>query len=146
MALQGGTLDLLREVERSSRKRLNYPNDVGEILEAAQNGGRTGQFEEVIFLAKFISKSFDVMSRIGSDGEGYEKLSVEFESNIQKLSSLLKEILAVSSDDIRQSFIALFLSLTPESLERLMLLLRDLTAVKNWVVDGNRLPWNPAKQ
>jgi hypothetical protein len=86
------------------------------------------------------------MNRIGADGEGYEKLSAEFESNIQKLSSLLKEILVDARDDIRQSQTALFLSLTPDSLERLMLLLRDLTAVKDWVVDGNRLPWEPAKE
>ena len=146
MTLQVDTLDLLKELERSSRKKLNYPNEVGLVLEASWKGHRTKEFEEVIFLAKFISKSFDVMDRIGSDGEGYEKLSAEFESNIQKLSSLLKEILIDASDEIRQSLTALFLSLTPESLERLMLLLRDLTAVKNWVVDGNRLPWDPAKE
>ena len=146
MALRSDTLELLRGLEKSSRKRLNYPNEVGQILEAAQNGRRTMQFEDAIFLAKFISSSFDVMSRIGVDGEGYEKLSAEFESNTQKLSSLIKEILIGARDEIRQNQTALFLSLTPESLERLMLLLRDLTAVKNWVVDGNRLPWDPSKE
>jgi hypothetical protein len=146
MTLQSDIQDLLREIEKSSRRKLNYPDEVGQILEEARQSRRTAQFEEVIFLAKFISKTFNVMNRIGADGEGYEKLSAEFESNIQKLSSLLKEILVDARDDIRQSQTALFLSLTPDSLERLMLLLRDLTAVKDWVVDGNRLPWEPAKE
>jgi hypothetical protein len=146
MPLQADTLDLLNKLERSSRRGLNYPNEVGQILEAARQGHRTAQFEEAIFLAKFISKSFDVMNRIGTDGDGYDKLSAEFESNTQKLSSLLKEMLISAPDEIRQSQTALFLSLTQESLERLMHLMRDLTAVKNWVVDGNRLPWDLAKE
>ena len=36
-----------------------------------------------------------------------------------------------------------FLSLTQESLEHLMLLLSDLTVVKNWVLDGKKLPGEP---
>ncbi len=146
MVIRDDILDFLRQLERSSRRKLNYPDEVGQILEAARLGRRTAMFEETVFLAKFISKSFDVMNRIGSDGEGYQKLSAEFESNFQKLTSQLKEILLSVPAEVRRNQSDLFLALTQESLGRLMLLMKDLATVKNWVVDGNHLPWESSKK
>ena len=140
MVLRTDTLSFLRELERFSDRTLNFRDEVGLLIEVANQKGKVGAFNDAIFLAKFITKSTGVMKRIGVDGEGYDKLSAEFQSNIQKVSALLKDIVEVAPQEARRSMAPFFLSLTQESLEHLILLLSDLAIVKNWVLDGNHLP------
>lgn len=140
MALRAETLDFLGELERSSNRKLNFSSDVGHLLEAARRSEKMQVFEEMIFLAKFITKSLEVMKRIGADGEGYDKLSAEFRTSLQKVASQLEDISVDAPDEIRRSEEVRFLGLTQESLERLVSLMADLTLVKNWVLDGKPLP------
>jgi hypothetical protein len=144
MPLRTETQKLLREIEQHSDRTLNFRDEVGLLIEVADQKGKMGAFNDAIFLAKFITKSMGVMKRIGVDGEGYDKLSAEFQSNIQKVSALLREILEVAPKEARRSMAPFFLSLTQESLEHLVLLLTDLAIVKNWVLDGKQLPGGPA--
>ena len=143
MGLKTETSKFLRELEQYSDRTLNYPEEVGSLIEAARDHGKTGVLDEAIFLAKFITKSAGVMKRIGADGEGYGKLASEFHSNIQKVTALLKTVFELAPEDLRRQRISFFFSLTQESLEHLMLLLVDLTIVKNWVLDGKTLPLWP---
>jgi len=138
------TSTFLTELERYTDRTLNYPEVVGTLLELATEHGKTGTLEEAIFLAKFITKSAGVMSRIGADGEGYDKLAAEFQSNIQKASEHLKELFELAQEELKRQKIPFYFSLSQESLEHLMLLLVDLTTVKNWVLDGKPLPHWPA--
>jgi hypothetical protein len=140
MNLRPQTLGFLRELERSAARKLNYPEDVGHLLEASGRARKLAMFEEAIFLAKFITKSLAVMKRIGVDGEGYDKLSAEFQTSLRRAASLLGEISLSAPAEIRQSVEKRFLDLTQESVDRLMKLMADLTAVKSWVLDGNPLP------
>jgi hypothetical protein len=140
MALRTETIDFLHELEHASNRKLQYPDEVGHFLEAARQSQQMPAFEEVLFLAKFISKSFGVMRRIGADGEGYDKLSSEFETNLRKASSLLKKISESSGDDIRRAQEKLFFGLNPDSLDRLVNLMADLAILKNWTLDGKPLP------
>jgi hypothetical protein len=140
MTLLKETLELLRELEGSANKKLRYPEAVGSLLESARLSGRMGDFQEAAFLAKLITKSFCVMRRIGVDGEGYDKLHAESESNLAKVTSLLRSLNENLPVDLKQKQGALFFSLTHESLERLLALLEDLTIFKNWSLDGGRLP------
>jgi hypothetical protein len=144
MTLRAETLNFLRELERFFDRTLSFRDEVGMLIEVAGQKGKMGAFNDAIFLAKFITKSMGVMKRIGVDGEGYDKLSAEFQSNIQKVSAFLKEILEVAPEDARRSMAPFFLSLTHDSLEHLMILLSDLAIVKNWVLDGKQLPGEPA--
>jgi hypothetical protein len=113
------------------------------LIELAGQKGNREPFSEAIFLSKFISRSMGVMKRIGVEGEGYDKLSAEFESNIQKVSGILKGILESAPGEAGKSMAPFFFSMTQESLEHLVLLLSDLTIVKNWVLDGKKLPGEP---
>lgn len=144
MMLRAETLNFLQELERSYDRTLNFRNEAGLLIEVAVQTGKMGAFSDAVFLAKFITKSMGVMKRIGADGEGYDKLSAEFQSNMQKVSGLLGEILEVAPEDARRSMAPFFFSMTHDSLERLMLLLADLTIVKNAFLDGKQLPGEPA--
>ena len=140
MELHAGTQNLLNEIERSSARSLNYRDEVGLLIELAHQQQLADVFDELIFLAKFLTKSSAVMKRIGNGGEGYDKLAAEFQSGLEKVSALLKQIVALAPEESRGRMLSFFFALTPESLEHLMLLISDLSVVKNWVLDGGRLP------
>ncbi len=144
MALRTETLNFLRELERSSGRTLNYRDEIGLLVEVADRTGNMGAFNEAIFLAKFITKSMGVMKRIGIDGQGYDKLSTEFQSNIHKVSALLNGILEGAHEEARKNMSSLFFSMSQVALEHLVLFLSDLTMVKNWVLDGKQLPGESA--
>ena len=146
MALRAETLDFLRDLERFADRSLKYPNDVGHLVEAAIRNRKMDAFDEAIFLAKFVTKSLGVMKRIGVDGDGYDKLSAEFQASLGKVASLLKDIGEGAPEDVRRSQTALFFNLTQESLDRLMPLLSDLAIVKNWVLDGKQIPQQPVAE
>ena len=146
MALRAETLNFLRELERFADRSLKYPNDVGHLVEAAIRNRKMDAFDEAIFLGKFVTKSLGVMKRIGVDGDGYDKLSAEFQASLGKVASLLKDIGEGVPEDVRRSQTALFFNLTQESLDRLMPLLSDLAIVKNWVLDGKQIPQQPASE
>ena len=134
------TQELLRELERSANKKLRYPEAIGAFFEAARASGRVDGFLEAAFLAKFVTKSFGIMKRIGVDGEGYDKLSSESESNLARASSLLRSLNEGLPEDLRKRHDDLFFSMKQESMGRFITLLEDLTTLKNWTLDGGRLP------
>jgi hypothetical protein len=139
-ALRQETLAFLRELELASNRKLNYPEVTGRFVEISRTGGRDEVFDEVIFLAKFITKSAGVMRRIGVDGEGYDKLSAEFKSSLEKGASLLEALNRELPDEVKKEHETRFSAMTHESLEQLVSLMQDLALVKNWVLDGKRLP------
>ena len=140
MALRIETQELLNEVERSANKKFRHPEAIGTLLESAQASGAMDVFLEAAFLAKFVTKSLGIMRRIGVDGEGYDKLSAESESNLARASSLLRSLNGRLADDLSKKHDVHFFSLTQESLARFLVLLDDLTTLKNWTLDGGRLP------
>jgi hypothetical protein len=140
MPVRPQTLDFIRELERSSNHKLFFPNDVGHLLETARQHQKMDAFEEAIFLSKFITKSAGVMKRIGPDGDGYDKLSSEVQTGMQKASSLLQSISEGCPDNVGQLQSTMFFAMSHEALERLMRLFADLALVKNWTLDRKPLP------
>jgi hypothetical protein len=134
------TQNLLREIERSSGRTLNYRDETGLFIEAALRNGLMPAFNEAIFLAKFVTKSAAVMKRIGADGEGYAVLAAEFQAGVEKASLLLKRIAETLTEEERRDISRCFFSLTPEGLEHLIVLLSDFTVIKNWMLDGHTFP------
>lgn len=130
-------------LELLSKRKMNYPLEVGEILQIAIQTGLTREFEELIFLAKFLVRTQDVMKQIGPQAEGFEKLSMEFNSSIQKSMDLLKIIAGRAPADVLVEYSETFFAMNTESFGRLMMLYSDLSWVKNWQIDGNPLPYEP---
>ena len=140
MVVRPETLRFIRDLEQHVNRELNHPQEVAELLDAARKSDNIKLFEDVIFHAKFITKSLGVMQRIGADGEGYDRLSAEFQSSLDKVTTMIRQIVETVSGERRQHYRAFFLSLDQESLSRLMKLLDDFSLVKNLRVDGNPLP------
>jgi hypothetical protein len=134
------TLALLSEFEHYAGRKLNFPQHVGWLLEVSQGSGKMQVFEDVAFHAKFITNSYRVMSRIGIEADGYDKLATEFKESLEKVVTLMKTLVKESDDNVKREFLTQFFQIDQESLSRLMKLLADLTWVKNWMVDGRKLP------
>jgi hypothetical protein len=140
MVIRPETSEFIENLERHANRRLNYPQEVAELLDFARQSNAIDLFEDAIFHAKFIAKSYGVMKRIGVDGDGYYKLSAEFQSSLQKVTMVLKVVLQHAPAEIGARHEAAFFSVNQESLSRLMSLINDLALVKNWMLDGKPIP------
>ncbi len=138
--LRQDTLRFLDELQRSSSRTLKFPREVGLLLEASAGTDNHDRFEEIVFLAKFLTKTYEIMQRIGPDGEGYDKLSREFQQSGEKVSAAVQDILTTVPENLRVHFTQSFLTMDPQSFAQYLDLLSDLTVIKNWMLDGNPLP------
>ncbi len=148
MDLKSNTRQFIEDLQKYSSRRLVFPQQVGYFIDQATLQGLEQLFRDVIFQAKFAVKTKEIMSRIGRDAEGFDKLSTEFQNSIEKTSTLLKTIVKESPDEIKQLFVKDFFGLDQASFARFLSLLEDLSWVKNYEVDGQPLPLsrNPLKR
>ena len=131
---------LLDQLDRRSTDKLHFRVEVGRLIEAASSSANRSTFDDLIFRAKFAVKTRDVMKRIGPGAEGFEKLSKEFQESIKETSSLLAVLTSSLPQNDREEFRRQFLQIESASFQNLLLLLSDLAAVKNWLIDGHSLP------
>lgn len=140
MVIRPETAKFIMDVENHAGRKMSHPTEVGTLLECARRSNAMETYEDLIFQAKFATKAIAIMKRIGSNGEGYEKLATEFGSSLERVSTLLRELLKGYPAEDERKFLATFLAFDQISLSGLLDLMQDLTLVKNWTVDGNPLP------
>jgi hypothetical protein len=114
-------------------------------LEFAWASNRVQIIEDAVFHAKFVTRAFEIMRRIGRDAEGFAKMEAEFKTSTEKALTLLRTLVKDSPDEMKQHFLQNFFSPTEENLPRVLSLFTELTWVKNWMVDGKPLPWERAQ-
>ena len=141
MTIRSEITEFVRSVEASSKRALNFPEQVAQLLECAARFGRTEVFEDAAFHAKFVLRAREVMQRVGKDGDGFDKLASEHQASLEKTTTLLRTLVKDAEEGVKQIFVKDFFALESESFSRLNGLLADLSRVKNWQVDGKPLPW-----
>ena len=130
----------LEQLGQFASRELPYGDDVGVLLARAKQLGDIQSFEDLIFVSKFVSKSIEVMRRIGPNADGYQKLATEFKENAERASTLAKALLDRGDAAEKQRFHDEYFGNDQESFGRFLGLLGDLGWVKNWRVDGKPLP------
>jgi hypothetical protein len=131
----------ISKLEIYSKHRINYPTEVGELLQIVVSTGVTNEFEDLIFQTKFLIRTQEIMKRIGPGSDGFEKLSSEFQSGVKKSYELLKILMERAPADIAHKFASLFNNTDTESFTRLTELFSDLSWVKNWEIDRKSIPY-----
>jgi len=129
----------LDELELSSGHQCTYPDAVSLILERAWIENKTKIFDDLIFHAKFIVKTREVMNRIGQKAEGYEKLASEIQTSVDYAIKLIR--ILIESTEQKEEFEKQFFLIETESFSRFIKLLSDLSLIKNWQIDGKPLPY-----
>jgi hypothetical protein len=126
---------LVETIQNFSQNKLRRSADLAVLIDQAYKKKKEEPLSELSFLAKFIWNTFTVMKRIGKGSEGYDKLSFQFNENIEKASTLLRLIMKESPDDIKQRFVTTYFAKTAEGFQSLLDLLHDLSWLKNWQID-----------
>ncbi len=139
-ALRPETEQFAAALELYANRKFRFRNEIGILLDEARSTGKMQVFEDMAFFAKFLSKSYDLMKRIGPDGDGYDKVAGEFRSGMEKSTTLLKTLVKDAPEEVKQRFSGRFFHLDQESLSALMSFMKELAWVKNWMVDGKELP------
>lgn len=134
-------VEFIANLEVFNKRKLNYPLEVSEILQITVQTGLTNEFEELIFQAKFLTQMQNVMKQVGNEAKGFEKLSTEFNSSIERSMDLLKILIGRAPVDVAQKYSYIFSLMETESFARLMKLYSDLSWIKNWHNDGKPLPY-----
>lgn len=135
----------------NSGKLVNHLNDISSgtlkhaatlqiLLETAGKAGLHRTLSDLAFDAKFCHKTHGIMKRIGADGEGYDKLALEFTDGIERCRMQLEQILSHIEGSEKQEIERKFLVMTPAGMQNLLELLHDLSWYKNYQIDAeNRI-------
>ncbi len=135
MNLSQHTKTLLSTISEVSGKTLKRSLDLGALIEIAEQHSMHDQLNDLAFSSKFIIKSFDLMQRIGKDGNGYEKLSKEFSNQTQKAQGLIKQFLDRADAMTKAHFTGNYLEMNTLTMQNLMQLFHDLGCYKNYQID-----------
>jgi hypothetical protein len=130
---------LIAELEKNGGTFQN-PDLLHTLLDAAERSARMPVVWDAAFHSKFLVKTQEVMRRIGPSGDGYEKLSAEFTSSVEKVISRLRELKDITTAETGVRLEQEFFAMDPESFSRLMSLAVDLSRIKNWEIDGYFIP------
>lgn len=134
------TEQFLTDLEEFANRRFVHGREIGALLDEAREKGMMQVFEDLVFNAKFLSKTFDLLGRIGPDGEGFQKISQEFQTNLENANTQVKTLIKESPEPLKQRMVESFLRLDQQSMSAFMALVRELAWVKNWTLDGKPLP------
>jgi hypothetical protein len=134
------TRDFIRQLNDFSAHRLTRQDDLAVLLELELTKDLKKELAEIAFLAKFLSSTYAILKRSSSDGVGYDKLTNEFRTNLDRVTEMLKKIVAEAPPTTKEDFSSRFFSLTADGFENLMNLLYDLGWLKNWINDQKPFP------
>ena len=138
MQLSDATRGVLGELDALSSRRLSRREDLGTLIELAERSDQRARLEELSFYAKFISRSYRIMERIGRNAEGYDRLNSEFTDALERCRSLMRILLSDAPFPTRQRLERSYLELSTSSLEAILALAYDLSWYKNWLLEGGR--------
>ncbi|MBP1647476.1 MAG: hypothetical protein H6Q30_921 [Bacteroidetes bacterium] len=135
MHLSPPTSALVDALDDYSQHKLTRKEDLGILVELALHPDGKALLDELSFAAKFISKTYGIMRRIGMQDKGYEALSRQFAEQMEKAEGLGRSLLRSAPAGTEERFASTYYARSPEALERHLALLYDLSWYKNWVMD-----------
>jgi len=136
MDLSPATASLLSALDTLSSHTLTRRADLGALLEIGTAPAERKKLRELSFYAKFVHRAHGMLTRIGKDGEGYERLAAEFSTNMEKAVSLLRSLRDAAPPEVRAHWDSAYLAMTRETMAALLELFHDLGWYKNWLIDA----------
>jgi hypothetical protein len=128
-------VDFINEIEKFSGSGLKMKAELLLIVQEAEKNNRQNAFEDLIFTAKYVK----CLMRTTRDApENYELTNQDyvkknFSANLQKMISLLKQVLSSSQDQARNYFEQKYFVLKDEALFNMNELLSDLEWIEEYL-------------
>jgi hypothetical protein len=139
MPLQNHHIEnLLLEIEKRNGKSFSFRRHVMNIIEVSCLNEMSETFNRLIFLGKFLHNTDNMMNRIGKEAEGYKKLLSEFMDHTNEVINILKKIVDVASEEIRNELKNYTSIQTESDLKNFKKIMEDLSWLKNFELDTNR--------
>ncbi|MFQ5797960.1 MAG: hypothetical protein ACE5H0_04600 [Bacteroidota bacterium] len=138
MRISEQTRRFVQELDEYSSRRLKNQEELAQIIELAQTQRKQQVLDDIAFFAKSLWNTFNVMQRTGPAGEGYDKLSILFNENYEKVSTLIRTLVKEAPEDVKDHFKVKFFSLTHEGMSQMMNLIHDVSWLKNWGIDHKK--------
>lgn len=135
MQLSPSTSKLLTSIDSFSGSKLVHREDLGKLIELAARQTKESTLDELSFFAKFISRAYTIMKRIGKEGEGYDRIEEQFNDTLEKAITLARALLEGAPVDVQRHFTVTYFGMTTTSLTNLLDLFYDLSWYKNWLID-----------
>ena len=136
MTLSQTTKTLLSKISVASGNKLHRSMDLGVLIEFAFQKQIQNTLDDLAFSAKFLSKSFELMKRIGKEGEGYDKLEAEFTAQVEKSRAVIQQLIDPADSLTKAHFEGTYLGMDTLALQNLMQLFHDLSWYKNYQIDS----------
>lgn len=133
------TREFIEKVERSSGKKFTFRNEIEILYELAEQRSLHTVFDDLAFYAKFIYHASGILKRHDLAEEQTAKLSREFKEKLEKASALIKTLISEAPGDVQQLFMKKFFSLSHESVSSLLILFQELSRIKNYSLDQERI-------
>lgn len=137
MTFSDRTQTLLASLEQLAGSPLRCAPDLGLVIEQATLHNRLALLDEASFFAKFITRTYGIMQRIGKNGNGYDRLSAEFTGAATTVSALLGSLVEQAPEGERTRFTSTYLSLSQNSFTHFIDLCSDLSWYKNRLIDAS---------
>ncbi len=130
--------EYLNSVERAAKQKMLYRGKIHWLLSVVYERKMEQVFDDVLFFSKFLTQASSVLKREGIGSDVLENLKNEFSVNLEKTHTLLRTIVKETEEPGRGEFISQFLGMTPECMEHLLALTKELTWIKNYNLDQKR--------
>lgn len=135
-------LEIIEAVDKFSGRRLKEKKAIEFLLSVAIEKGLLNLIEDIAFHSKFLwrllsfvksGRKFDEI-----DEESYKsRVTEQVNESVEKIRSLIFEILEKCSDVERKDFSDKFLKIDSASFENFLNLVHDFYWFKNWQIDKN---------
>lgn len=129
------TKSFINEVNIFSKNRLQKIEDLEILTELSEKDNNQNVFNDIIFISKFMTNALTIMKRIGVAGDGYDKLITEYNKGMNDVKSKIELIINNLDSEKKDRFNKKYFQITHESMSNFVILLSDLTWVKNWKLE-----------
>ena len=126
---------LLNNVELRSGKKFTCHVEIACLLDTAAARELPQMMEDILFYSKFITKASGILWRVGPSADETAKLAAEFRETIEKTSTLIRTLIKESPPEVKNHFVGKFLVLSQSSMETFLVLCKELSLVKNYLLD-----------
>lgn len=131
---------ILEEIEKLSKGKLNFRDDLERIIEISLEKGNIKALEELSFQARYSQGLLSIVkNRDNRIEDGYfDKIQKEYMDSILRIKSQIELILGSSSEFISQVFSKKYFEMNQKSMTNLNLLCSDLSFLKLYLNDLKR--------
>lgn len=140
MEFTNDTQKILSVIEELYKGKINYPDDIGRLIELSIQNGKMDILEGLSFQARYAQGLLKIVQNRDNkiEDEYFSKVQREFAEAIGKIKSSIEIIISDSSGFIYQIFNEKYLQMTQDALSNLNKLCSDLGFVKLYLNDLKR--------